>query len=162
MPSTNSNPFSFFIDESALKALKLVAVAYSFVDPADFPNQGAYEAEAEVENRAEEVIAEVAKLGIAVKGYAADQYFFTNVLVDKPDMVLNLVDTVRGREALQPAIPGALELSNMQYTGAGLKGLVIGNDRNMFKHTRDVIVVNQPSMFEISSVSAPATFSQVS
>ncbi|MGY3551885.1 hypothetical protein ACVWY6_000066 [Williamsia sp. R60] len=32
----------------------------------------------------------------------------------------------------------------------------------MFKHTRDVIVVNQPPMFEISSVSAPTTFSQVS
>lgn len=124
---------AFFVDEAALKALKLVAVAYSHVDRADFATEGAYIAEQEVEDRAEEVIAEVAKLGIAVKGYAADKYFFTNILVDKPDLVLNLVDTVKGKDRLQPAIPGALELSDIQYTGAGMRGLVIGNDRHMFK-----------------------------
>ena len=123
----------FFIDDEALKKMKLVAVAYSHVERDDFPTQGAYEAEVEVEDRAEEVIAEVAKLGIAVKGYAANQYFLTNILVDKPDLVLNLVDTVRGKERLQPAVPGALELSDVKYTGAGLKGLVLGNDRHMFK-----------------------------
>ncbi|MEO8581377.1 MAG: hypothetical protein ABI425_02220 [Patescibacteria group bacterium] len=124
---------AFFVDEAALKALKLVAVAYSHVERADFATEGAYIAEQEVEARAEEVIAEVAKLGIAVKGYAADAYFFTNILVDKPDLVLNLVDTVKGKDRLQPAIPGALELSDIQYTGAGMRGLVVGNDRHLFK-----------------------------
>ncbi len=131
MAKTYQTPF--FIDDAALKKLKLVAVAYSHIDREDFPTQGAYEAEVEVEDRAEEVIAEVAKLGVAVKGYAANQYFLTNILVDKPDLVLNLVDTVRGRDGLQPAVPGALELSAVRYTGAGLKGLVLGNDRHMFK-----------------------------
>lgn len=124
---------AFFIDEAALKGLKLVAVAYSHVDRADFATQGAYDAEVEVEERAEDVIKEVAKLGVAVKGYPADKYFFTNILVDKPDLVLNLVDTVKGKDRLQPAIPGALELSDIQYTGAGMQGLVIGNDRHLFK-----------------------------
>lgn len=123
----------FFVDEHALKNIRLVAVAYSHVDRADYATQGAYEAELEVEERAEEVIAEVAKLGIPVKGYAADQYFFTNILVDKPDLVLNLVDTLKGEDGLQPAIPGALELSGMQYTGAGMRGLVLGNDRHLIK-----------------------------
>lgn len=123
----------FFIDDQALKNMRLVAVAYSHVDRADFATEGAYEAELEVEERAEEVIAEVAKLGIPVKGYAADQYFFTNILVDKPDLVLNLVDTLKGQDGLQPAIPGALELSGMQYTGAGMRGLVLGNDRHLIK-----------------------------
>lgn len=123
----------FFIDETALKGLTLVAVAYSHVDRAEYATQGAYEAELEVEERANDVIAEVAKLGIPVKGYVADQYFFTNILVDKPNLVLNLVDTVKGKDRLQPAIPGALELSDMQYTGAGMRGLVIGNDRHLFK-----------------------------
>lgn len=123
----------FHVDDSALKGLKLVAVAYSNVRREDFATEGAYEAEVEVEQRAEEVIAEVAKLGIPVKGYATDQYFFTNILVDKPNMVLNLADTVNGKDALQPAIPGALELSNIQYTGAGMRGLVVGNNRHMFK-----------------------------
>lgn len=123
----------FFVDESALKALKLVAVAYSKVDREDYATESAYEGELEVEDRAEEVIAEVAKLGIAVKGYAADHYFFTNILVDKPDLVLNLVDTVKGKDTLQPAIPGALELSGIPYTGAGMRGLVMGNERHLIK-----------------------------
>ena len=123
----------FYTDEAILKSLKLVAVAYSHVNREDFATEGAYEAELEVEDRAEEVIAEVAKLGIPVKGYAADQYFLTNILVDKPDLVLNLVDTVKGQDKLQPAIPGALELSDVPYTGAGMRGLVVGNNRHMFK-----------------------------
>ena len=131
MPRVFQTPF--FTDDESLKKLKLVAVAYSHVDRDDFPNQSSYEAEVEVEDRAEEVIAEIAKLGVAVKGYAANQYFLTNILVDKPDLVLNLVDTVRGKDGLQPAVPGALELSAVKYTGSGLKGLVLGNDRHMFK-----------------------------
>lgn len=124
---------TFQVDEAALKALKLVAVSFSKVNREDFATQGAYEAEVEVEERAEEVIAAIVKMGIPVKGYPADQYFFTNILVDKPDLVVNLADTVKGKDSLQPAIPGALELSNIQYTGAGLKGLVVGNDRHLFK-----------------------------
>jgi D-alanine-D-alanine ligase len=123
----------FFVDETALKNLKLVAVAYSHVDRDDFPTKGSYEAELEVEDRAEEVITEIAKLGVAVKGYAANQYILTNILVDKPDLVVNLVDTVKGKDGLQPAFPGAMEMSGVKYTGAGLRGLVLGNDRHMFK-----------------------------
>jgi D-alanine-D-alanine ligase len=124
----------FFVDENALKTLKLVAVGYSHVERDDYATNGAYEAELEVEERAEDVIAEVAKLGIAVKGYAANKYFFTNILVDKPDLVLNLVDTVHGQDLLQPAIPGALELSGMEYTGSGMRGLVLGNERHLIKY----------------------------
>ena len=53
--------------------------------------------------------------------------------MDKPDLVLNLVDTLRGKDALQTSVPAALELANIPYTGAGLQGLVIGNDRNLVK-----------------------------
>lgn len=139
-----NNPFDFYINESALKGLNLVAVAYSHVERSDFATEGAYEAELEVEDRAEEVIQEIEKLHIPVKGYAADRYFFTNILVDKPDIVLNLVDTVRGRDGLQPAVPGAFELSEVQYTGAGMRGLVIGNDRHMFKQMMSVHDIPTP------------------
>ena len=43
------------IDREALKKLSLVAVAYSHVEREDFPTQAAYDAEVEVEDRAEEV-----------------------------------------------------------------------------------------------------------
>ncbi len=121
------------IDRDALKRLKLVAVAYSHVEREWFPNEDAYYAEAEVEDRAQEVIEAIKKLGIEVKGYKGDQYLLTNLLVDKPDLVINLVDTLRGKEMLQTSVPASLELSNIPYTGSGMEGLVVGNNRNLTK-----------------------------
>src|SRR3990167_7763335 len=114
-------------DKEALKRLKLVAVAYSHVEREWFPTEAAYQAEVEVEERAREVMGEVEKLGIQVKGYPGDQYLLTNLLVDRPDVVINLVDTLRGKDRLQTSVPAALELSNIPYTGAGMEGLIIGN-----------------------------------
>ncbi len=121
------------IDKDALKKIRLVAVAYSHVDRAWFPTEESYEAELEVEDRAQEVIEALQSLGITAKGYPGDQYFFTNLLVDKPDLVLNLVDTLRGRDKLQPSVPAALELAQIPYTGSGIEGMVIGNSRNITK-----------------------------
>src|SRR5512138_2117265 len=121
------------IDADALKKIKLVAVAFSFVDKALFPNEEAYKAEAEVEERAQEVITEIKKLGLEAKGYPADQYLLTNLLVDKPDLIVNLVDTVRGKDKLASTIPAFLEYANMPFTGCGTTGMVIGSNRHLFK-----------------------------
>jgi len=121
------------IDKDALKKYSLVAVAYSHVEREWFPTEEAYLAEVEVEQRAQEVIGEIEKLGIKAKGYPGDQYFLTNLLVDRPNVVLNLVDTFKGKDALQTSIPAALELANIPYTGAEMQGLVIGNDRHLIK-----------------------------
>src|SRR3989344_3151408 len=121
------------VDKDGLKRLRLVAVAYSHVEREWFPTQDAYEAEVEVEDRADEVIKEVENLGIQVKGYPGDQYLLTNLLVDRPDVVINLVDTLRGRDRLQTSVPAALELASIPYTGAGMEGLIIGNNRNLTK-----------------------------
>jgi len=120
-------------DKEALKKYKLIAVAYSHVEREWFPNEAAYLAEVEVEERAKDVIDELKKLGLNAKGYGGNQYFLTNLLVDHPDLVLNLVDTLKGRDALQVSIPAALELSNIPYTGARIQGLAIGNDRHLTK-----------------------------
>lgn len=122
------------VDKETLKKYKLVAVAYSHVEREMFPTEDAYKAEVEVEERAKEVTEEVQKLNINAKAYPGDQYFLTNLLVDKPDLVINLVDTLKGKDKLQTSVPAALELSNIPYTGAEMEGLVIGNNRNLFKH----------------------------
>ena len=121
------------IDKDALKKLGLVAVAYSHVEREWFPTEDAYTAEVEVEDRAKEVLETLAKLGIEAKGYKGDPYFLTNLLVDKPDVTINLVDTLRGKDRLQTSVPAALELSNIPYTGAGMEGMIIGNNRNLTK-----------------------------
>jgi D-alanine-D-alanine ligase len=121
------------IDKDALKNIKSVVVAYSHVERDWFPSQDAFNAEVEVEERAKAVIKKLTDFGICTKGHPGDQYFLTNLLVDKPDIVINLVDTLKGKDKLQTSVPAALELSNIAYTGAGMEGLVIGNNRNLTK-----------------------------
>ena len=101
-----------------MKKFKLIVVAYSHVEREFFPTKASYDAEIEVEDRASEVVKEVKKLGIEVKGVPGNQYFLTNILVDKPDLIINLVDTLRGKDKLQTSVPAALELANIPYTGA--------------------------------------------
>jgi len=125
--------FKLAVDREALKKFRLVVVAYSSVQREHFATKDAYEAEVEVEERAIEVAEEVRKLGIPVRTLPGDQYFYTNLLVDKPDLVVNLVDTLKGRDQLQPSVPAALELAGIPYTGAGMEGLIIGNNRNLTK-----------------------------
>ncbi|MGE5601462.1 MAG: hypothetical protein ACM30E_00325 [Nitrososphaerales archaeon] len=132
------------VEKDVLKRLRLVAVAYSHVKTAWFPTREAYEAEVEVEQRAKEVVAALKKLGVKAKAYRADRYFMAKLLVDQPDLVLNLVDTLRGSDALQTSIPGALELAGVSYTGAGMRGLVIGNDRHLAKELLDANEVPTP------------------
>jgi D-alanine-D-alanine ligase len=129
----NLKPTKIRIDKQALKKLHLVVVAFSHVERDFFPTKEAYEAEVEVEDRAEEVVQVIKKMGIPVKSLPGNQYFLTNLLVDKPDIVVNLVDTLKGKDRLQTSVPAALELSNLHYTGAGMEGLVIGNNRNLTK-----------------------------
>ncbi|MCJ7826150.1 hypothetical protein MUP56_00870 [Patescibacteria group bacterium] len=121
------------LDREALKKLKLVVVAYSHVEREWFATKEAYEAEVEVEERAGEVVEAIKKLGIGCKSQPGNQYFLTNLLVDQPSLVVNLVDTLKGKDRLQTSVPAALELSNFTYTGAGMEGMVIGNDRNLTK-----------------------------
>ena len=132
-------------DTDALKKFNLVAVAFSHVEREWFPNEESYKAEIEVEERAADVIREVEKLGIKAKGYPGDQYFLTNLLVDRPDLVLNLVDTLKGKDALQTSIPAALELANIPYTGAEMQGLVIGNDRHLIKQLLTAYQIPTPA-----------------
>jgi len=132
-PQRFSKRIKLQTDKDLLKKYKLVVVAYSHVEEEDFPTKDAYYAEVEVEDRAAEVEEEIRKLGVEVKGIAGNQYFLTNILVDKPDLIINLVDTLRGQDKLQTSVPAALELSNIPYTGAKMEGMVIGNNRNLTK-----------------------------
>src|SRR5690349_2868289 len=121
------------VDTDALKQIKLVAVAHSDVQEEFFPNKEAYEAEAEVLDRAKQIMEECKKLGLEAKGYPADQYLLTNLLIDRPDVIVNLVDTVRVKDKLARTIPAFLEYANIPFTGFGVTGMVIGSNWHLFK-----------------------------
>jgi D-alanine-D-alanine ligase len=125
---------SLNIDKSGIKkSFNMIIVAYSKIEREWFATSDAYHAELEVEDRAADVVKVIEDLGIKAKALPGDQYFYTNLLVDKPDLVVNLVDTLKGRDILQTSVPASLELSNIPYTGAGMEGMVIGNNRNITK-----------------------------
>jgi hypothetical protein len=63
-----------------------------------------------VENRAAEGVQVMEKMGVHGKLYSGDEHFLTNLLVDCPDLVLILVDTLRGKDALPTSNPGTLEM----------------------------------------------------
>lgn len=123
----------FAISPQALKRLTLVVVAYSHVEREFFPTEEAYHAEKEVEERAAQVLEVMEQLGVPGQLNPANEYFLSNLMIDRPNLVLNLVDTLRGKDVLQTSVPAALELIDIPYTGADMRGLVIGNDRNLFK-----------------------------
>jgi D-alanine-D-alanine ligase len=132
------------VDRQALREMGQVLVAYSHVEREWFPSDEAYEAEVEVEKRAQQVVEALRELKIGAGACPADRYFLAKLFIDKPALVLNLVDTVRGRDALQVSVPGALELTDIPYTGAGMRGLVIGNDRALIKELLDANAIPTP------------------
>jgi D-alanine-D-alanine ligase len=52
---------------------------------------------------------------------------------DPPDLVINLVDSVKGDESLASAIPGVFELLNLPYTGADILGMSLDTNKFLVK-----------------------------
>jgi D-alanine-D-alanine ligase len=68
-------------------------------------------------------------LGIEVFLYPGNARLPARLYRDKPEMVINLVDSVRGDESLSSAIPGVLELLDLPYTGADILGLSVDGNK---------------------------------
>ena len=68
-------------------------------------------------------------MGIDVVCLACDDQIANNLKKYKPNMVLNLVDSVRGQSNLGSSIIGLLEIMNIPYTGAGTLGWSIGTNK---------------------------------
>lgn len=142
--SKRAHSSRIYTNRRAIKSLGTVVVAYSHVEREWFPTDDAYKAEIEVEERARQVVDALKELKIEAEALPADRYFMAKLMVDRPSLVLNLVDTLRGSDALQVSVPGALELADIAYTGAGMRGLVIGNDRNLVKQLLDANDIPTP------------------
>jgi D-alanine-D-alanine ligase len=69
-------------------------------------------------------------LGISVFLYPGNEKLPFLLAQDQPEMVINVVDSVKGDETLSSAIPGVLELLGIPYTGTDILGLSL--DTNKF------------------------------
>lgn len=99
-----------------------IGIVYSDVKREYFPTEAQYLTEKDAYQDASVVASYLEKLGINTLLYAANAELPEKLRSDKPDMVINLVGSVRGDEYLASTVPATLELLEIPYTGAGILG----------------------------------------
>jgi D-alanine-D-alanine ligase len=110
-----------------------VGILYSDVQRSHFPTEAQYITEKEAEQDAFIIGEYVKALGIEVRFHPGNASLPAWLAKNQLDMVINLVDSIKGVESLASAIPGVLELLNIPYTGAGILGLSLDTNKFLVK-----------------------------
>lgn len=112
---------------------KHVGIIYSFVKREYFPTEEQFLTEKNAERDAGIIATHIEKIGIKASLYPGNPELTERLQKEKPDMVFNLVDSVKGIEYLSSSIPGVLELLEIPYTGAGIFGLSLSGNKFITK-----------------------------
>jgi D-alanine-D-alanine ligase len=112
---------------------KKVGIIYSDVKREFFPTEVQYITEKDADEDAKIIGNYLTTLGISVFHYAANETLPFALKKDKPELVINLADSVKGDETLSSAIPGVLELLEIPYTGADILGLSLDTNKFLIK-----------------------------
>jgi len=110
-----------------------VGIVFSDARREDFPTEEEYITEKDAEQDAARIGDALASLGVAVQLHPGNSALPERLREHMPDVVLNLVDSVKGEESLASAIPGVLELLGLRYTGAGILGLSLDTNKFVIK-----------------------------
>lgn len=105
--------------------VKKVAVVYSHVKREFFPTEEQYVTEKDAKTDAMFIGKEIEKLGLECALISANEFFVEKLNNKKPEMVFNLVDSIKGFEYLSSTIPGILDMLNIPFTGSGLLALAL-------------------------------------
>ncbi|OGK24634.1 hypothetical protein A3A46_00780 [Candidatus Roizmanbacteria bacterium RIFCSPLOWO2_01_FULL_37_13] len=112
---------------------RLVGIVYSDVKREYFPTEAQYLTEKDAEVDAKIIAAYLEKLATKVNLYPGNAELPERLRKDKPDLVFNLVDSVKGNEYLSSTIPAVLELLDIPYTGAGILGVSLDHNKFVIK-----------------------------
>jgi D-alanine-D-alanine ligase len=110
-----------------------VGILYTDVQRADYPTEAQYITEKDAEPDAYVIGEYVRAMGIDVRFHPGNAALPAWLVENQLDMVINLVDSVKGIESLASAIPGALELLGVPYSGAGILGMSLGTNKFLVK-----------------------------
>src|SRR3990167_9675983 len=113
------------LTENGYSLPKKVGVIYSEVKREYFPTEALYITEKDAFEEAKIISEYISKLGIESNIYPGDDTLVAKLQKDRPDMVFNLVDSVKGVDSLSSAIPGILEMLEIPYTGGDILGLAL-------------------------------------
>lgn len=112
---------------------KKVGIIYSDVRREYFPTEAQYITEKDADNDAALIGKYLEIFGIHVHLYPGNSDLPARLYRDKPDMLINLVDSVKGEESLAASIAGVLELLDFPYTGADILGLSLDTNKFLIK-----------------------------
>ncbi len=110
-----------------------VGILYSDVQREYFPTEEQFITEKDAEQDARLIGEYLDSLGIAVLLHPGNAELPEWLRANHPEMVINLVDSVKGLESLASAIPGVLELLDLPYTGADILGLSLDTNKFVIK-----------------------------
>lgn len=110
-----------------------VGILYSDVRRSYFPTESLYITEKDADKDAQLIGEYLSALGIAVLLYPGNAELPARLRRDKPELVINLVDSVKGEENLASSIPGVLELLDIPYTGADTLGMSLDTNKFLVK-----------------------------
>ena len=110
-----------------------IGILYSEVKREYFPTQEQYLTEKDALRDAQIIAKYLQKLGMEAELFPGNPELATALQKAKPDMVLNLVGSVKGHEYLATTIPGVLELLDIPYTGAGILGESLSYNKFLIK-----------------------------
>lgn len=112
---------------------KRIGVIYSDVRREYFPTEAQYITEKDAGEDARVIGNYLEELGFDVILHPGNSRLPAWLRKHRPDLVINLVDSVKGMESLASAIPGVLELLELPYTGADILGLSLDTNKFVIK-----------------------------
>lgn len=110
-----------------------VAILFSEVLREYFPSEAQYITEKDAETDAQLISNILQKRGLQVGLHPGNADLPDWLRQTNPEVVLNLVDSIKGAEDLASAIPGVLELLDIPYTGADMLGLALDTNKFVIK-----------------------------
>lgn len=134
---------------------KKVGIVYSDVKREYFPTEAQYLTEKDSYKDAKIIASYLNKIGIETLFYAGDAALPEKLNKNKPDMVFNLVGSVKGNEYLASTIPAVMELLDIPYTGAGILGESLVYNKFLVKKLLQQIGVPLPNYQLFNTASDP-------
>ena len=112
---------------------KKVGIIYSDAQRKYFPTREAYITEKDAYKEAKITAKYLQKLGIKTSLYKGNVKLPEHLKKGKPEVVLNLIGSVKGQDYLASTIPAILELLEIPYTGAGILGESLSYNKFLIK-----------------------------
>lgn len=130
---------------------KKVGIIYSDVKKEFFSTEAQFITEKDADEDAILIGNYLKALDINVSLYAGNELLPFHLNLDRPEMVINLVDSVKGNESLAYTIPGILGLLNIPFTGADILGLSLDTNKCLIKKQLRLNGISVPNFQLINS-----------